>query len=174
MLFFFCAKCWYCNNKPSPIQHHVYGWDSNHQKWVVYGIAIPTLAIFLWFFYDIQIIHILTIDYTHIAFYQRFNLTASPGDLAAAAGSGLCAARAAHAPHRGGEVAAGLVEAAEAMGSLEELETMKIVGKSWENHGKIMEHLGKIMGKIWEIHRKIWETDGKRMEHMKIQETHGG
>ena len=29
---------------PSPIHHHFYGWDSNHQKWVVYDIAIPILS----------------------------------------------------------------------------------------------------------------------------------
>ena len=28
---------------PSPIHHRFYGWDSNHQKWVVHDIAIPTL-----------------------------------------------------------------------------------------------------------------------------------
>ena len=33
---------WQCH-KPSPIHHYFYGWHSNHQKWVVYGIAIPTL-----------------------------------------------------------------------------------------------------------------------------------
>ena len=28
---------------PSPSHHHFYGWYVQHQKWVVYGIAIPTL-----------------------------------------------------------------------------------------------------------------------------------
>ena len=41
---------------PSPIHHRFYGWDSNHQKWVVYDTAIPTLhgytdGIFSYFFH---------------------------------------------------------------------------------------------------------------------------
>ena len=39
-------KCWYSNNKPSPIHHHFYGWDFNHQKWVVCGIAIPSVPFY--------------------------------------------------------------------------------------------------------------------------------
>ena len=38
---------WQCH-KPSPSHHHFYGWDCNHQKWVVYDIAIPTLGVWPW------------------------------------------------------------------------------------------------------------------------------
>ena len=48
------------------------------------------------------------------------------------------------------------------------------MGKSWENHGKIM---GKIMGKSWQIMGKSWENMGKSWEnHGKIMgksENHG-
>ena len=30
---------WQCH-KPSHIHHHFYGWESNHQKWVVYHCYI--------------------------------------------------------------------------------------------------------------------------------------
>ena len=35
---------------------------------------------------------------------------------------------------------------------------LSLLGKSWENHGKIM-------GKPWENHGKSWENHGKNMEH---------
>ena len=39
------------------------------------------------------------------------------------------------------------------------------MGKSWENHGEILEHHGKLMGKAWNIMEK--KINNFFREHMK-------
>jgi hypothetical protein len=36
-----------------------------------------------------------------------------------------------------------------------------IMGKSWGNHGKIMENHGKIMGKSWDMYDMMGNSHGK-------------